>query len=189
MVAQKIIGDIKTGTPYRDLFLEDNFSDNFPISPKPVLDGKNLETEVQRTRDEPDKEVGFKVSIRVSPPHKRSASPQHNEIIDRDTFKHSIANSIRTAPNMTRYTARTELIPKVIPAEYNFEEYAHLLQQSKKPEKVVFYDNLEFFYALNKAKHEFNKTYQSEFIRNYNKNAEDYRSRRDELEGAISGHD
>ena len=84
----------------------------------------------------------------------------------------------RTAPVQMR---KNEM--KVL-AEYTFKDFSHLIKP-RKPQKLVFKDSLEFLYALNQAKYDFNKSNQSEFL-SYSKQSNDYRSRRDELGGYIS---
>ena len=71
---------------------------------------------------------------------------------------------------------------------YTFEEFSHLIKHHP-PQKLIFKDSLEFLYALNQAKYEFNTTYQSDFLKTYSKKQNDYRSRRDELGGHISSED
>ena len=77
---------------------------------------------------------------------------------------------------------------KHIGAQYTFEDFSHLIKP-KSDQKLVFNNGLEFLYALNKAKHEFNLNHQSEFLNHYYKRHNEYRSRRDELGGYISPND
>ncbi|CAG9323982.1 unnamed protein product [Blepharisma stoltei] len=189
MIAQQIIS--RNNSPDKECQAEEKHNISQQEEEKSqVIEKKTYERSI---KDETDREVGFKVTVRVSPSQKRNqfSAPVSEPISrPRETYRSNGDNSVKTAPiNTGRITNRTTLTAKVIPAEYTFEDYAHLLQQPKKPEKMVFYDNLEFFCALNKAKHEFNKTYQSEFIRNYKMKNDDYRSRRDELEGVITDQD
>lgn len=101
-------------------------------------------------------------------------------------------NPVKTTQIFNRQTAPAKLSqkpPMKSPGTlYTFGEFSHLIKQ-KMPPKLVFNDGLEFLYALNHAKHEFNTTHQSEFLKTYSKRFNEYRSRRDELGGFISQDD
>lgn len=113
--------------------------------------------------DEIEKLVGIKISVNT--PKKQNEADYSEKI----AHTAPAAQSIRTA--------------KVL-AEYTFEDFSHLIKP-KKNQKLVFKDSLEFLYALNQAKYDFNNANQSEFLQ-YHKRQNDYRSRRDELGGYIS---
>ncbi|OMJ70983.1 hypothetical protein SteCoe_30910 [Stentor coeruleus] len=121
--------------------------------------------------DDIERLVGIKISVNT--PNKTLASARA-----------PIPNSEKTAQTAPAATAR-KVTQKTTGATYTFEEYSHLVKPNKN-QKLVFKDSLEFLYALNQAKYEFNTTHQSEFLKNYNKKHNDYRSRRDELGGHIS---
>lgn len=113
--------------------------------------------------EEIERLVGIKLSINTP---KKDSNYEYTEKVAQTA---PAAQSIRTA--------------KVL-AEYTFEDFSHLIKP-KKPQKLVFKDSLEFLYALNQAKYDFNSANQSEFL-HYHKRQNDYRSRRDELGGHIS---
>ena len=138
--------------------------------------------------------------------HQRSAyskvSPSKNEFIDKkDSFGSEeverlvgIKLSINT-PKKDNNHEYTEKVAQTAPAaqsirtakvlaEYTFQDFSHLIKP-KKTQKLVFKDSLEFLYALNQAKYDFNSANQSEFLQ-YHKTQNEYRSRRDELGGHIS---
>lgn len=125
------------------------------------------------TIDEIERLVGIKINT----------EPQKSATSGISPLKKS-ENPAKTAPN----TSARKPIEKKNLATYTFEDFSHLIK-AKKQQKLVFTNNLEFLYALNRAKHDFNTTHQSEFLRHYSKKNSEYRSRRDELGGHISPSD
>ena len=73
-------------------------------------------------------------------------------------------------------------------AKYDFKPYSHLLRPDNMPEKLEYDDPLEFLYALNVLKYQYNKAYESEFLK-VTERENVYESRRDELGGAIEEED
>ena len=124
--------------------------------------------------DDLERLIGIKIS--VTAPSKQDKSMKTTQNIG--------GNATKTAPafGSRKHEAKAQ------GTVYTFEEFSHLIKQ-KNTQKLVFTDGLEFLYALNQAKHEFNTTHQSEFLKTYIKKNNEYRSRRDELGGFISSED
>ena len=127
----------------------------------------NIEKKDSFVSDEIERLVGLKITVGQPVDHRIKTNRQAAE------------NVAQTAPVLATRQPKNNF------GTYTFEDFSHLIRQ-KNSQKLVFNDGLEFLYALNQAKYEFNTTYQSEFLKNYNKKHNEYRSRRDELGGAIS---
>ena len=108
---------------------------------------------------------------------------QHNDIqlpkIDKLRKDEATGTVSNNTPNcMTRKSDR-----------YYSLEGNHYLNTIKKPEKLIFHNEIDYLYAMNQTKYDFNALNQSEYLKNYKSVKNEYRSRRDELGGTITAHD
>ena len=82
----------------------------------------------------------------------------------------------------------SQIKPKKVETVYSLEKYNHIIKGAKV-QKTVFNNEIEYLYALNQTKYDFNNINQSEFLKKYNFIKNEYRSRRDELGGTISSQE